>query len=61
MLSTNSILSLDQGKLFPKPMSEDEFYARFIPKHAPAKAEKELRLWGFLRDQWSFFSARTAK
>ena len=29
MLSTLSILSLDQGHLYPKPQSEDEYFARF--------------------------------
>ncbi len=29
MLSTISINSLDQGNLFPKPKSEDHYYARY--------------------------------
>ncbi len=29
MLSTQNILSRDQGKLYAKPMTEDDYYARF--------------------------------
>ena len=35
MLSTTSILSRDQGKLFSKPKSEDEYYSRFAAKTTP--------------------------
>lgn len=37
MLSIISITSLDQGKLFPKPKNEDEYFARYLT--AADKAE----------------------
>ena len=58
MLSTNSVLSLDQGKLFPKAKNADEYYARFSGKEpaAPEAAFKPRR-WYFLefdvREMWA--------
>ncbi len=40
MLSTQNILSLDQGKLRPMNQSEDEFYAAFTPPPPLAKIAK---------------------
>lgn len=37
MLTTLSILSLDQGKLRPRPTSEEEYFARFAPKPVPKR------------------------
>ena len=44
MLSVNSILSLDQGKLLAHLKSEDAYYAHFAP---PEK--KVPRTWRFVR------------
>ena len=43
MLSVNSILSLDQGKLLAHLKSEDAYYAHFAPQ------EKAPRTWRFVR------------
>ena len=46
MLSANSILSLDQGKLLAHLKNEDDYYAHFAP---PEKAPSEARkFWHFL-------------
>ncbi len=46
MLSTQNILSLDQGKLLADLKNEDAYYAHFAP---PQKAPSEARkFWHFL-------------
>ena len=45
MLSTQNILSLDQGKLFPKPRNEDEYYARFAGRADVAGESAKTRQW----------------
>ena len=47
MLSTLSILSTDQGKLFRKPQSEDAYYARFGGTRETAEDAAEPRGWHF--------------
>lgn len=51
MLSVNSILSFDQGKLFANPRNEDEFYARYMTvadKVEPA-VPQQPRSWNLVR------------
>ena len=45
MLSTQNILSLDQGKLFPHDKTEGAFYARFA-RETPAPEDREH--WHFM-------------
>lgn len=54
MLSTNSILSLDQGKLFLKPKNEDDYYARYVTAADKAKpaVQQNLRTGSFLGFAW---------
>ena len=54
MLSTNSILSLDQGKLFPKPKNEDDYYARYVTTADKAKpaVQQKPRTGSFLGFAW---------
>lgn len=50
MLSIISIISLDQGKLFPKPKNEDDYYARYTSAADKAKptVQRKPRAWSFL-------------
>ncbi len=57
MLSTTSILSRDQGKLFPKPKSEDEYYARFVTKDSHQYVAKLKSVWRFSWPKWHRHSA----
>ncbi len=52
MLSTQNILSFDQGKLHPKGQTEDEFYARFVAKDAPKPGVEKRQAWHFLGLEW---------
>jgi hypothetical protein len=52
MLTTLSILSLDQGKLDRRPTSDEDYFARF-PEASPPKAEP--RPWYSLRFDWPLF------
>ena len=61
MLSTTSILSLDQGKLFPQPKTDDAYYARYTRKGTPDAPEPARHCWRFWRLQWHGLSAVTAK
>jgi hypothetical protein len=42
MLTTQNVLSLDQGKLRPANQTEDEFYAAFLPARPAATT---VRKW----------------
>ena len=51
MLSTQNILSFDQGKLFAKPRNEDAYYARYMTaadKVEPA-VPQQPRSWNLVR------------
>ncbi len=60
MLSIFSITSLDQGKLFPKPKNEDDYYARYMT--AADKAEPAVHqkpgVWNFLNIDWVIWPIR---
>ena len=45
MTTPLSILSLDQGKLFPQPKNEDDYYARFAGKPVKATKAASPRAW----------------
>ena len=47
MLSTQNILSLDQGKLFPHDKTEDAFYARFARETPPLEEREHWHFLGF--------------
>lgn len=50
MIGVNTILSMDQGKLFAKPQSDAEYFARFQDK---PKAEPQTRRpWFRLNLTW---------
>lgn len=50
MLTTNSILSMDQGTLYTKPKSEDDYYARYTSAADKAEptVQQKPRAWSFL-------------
>lgn len=63
MLSIISIISLDQGKLFPKPKNEDDYFARYLT--AADKAEPTVlqkpRSGNFLGSAWGGLLARVPR
>ena len=63
MLSTISITSLDQGKLFPKPNNEDEYFARDLTaadKAAP-KVQQTHRGVNLPRFSWTELLAQALR
>ena len=60
MLSTNTILSLDQGKLFAKPKSEDEYYGRYL-KEAQKPNVEQRHAWHFLGWEWGGYPTASLK
>jgi hypothetical protein len=50
MLSTTSILSLDQGKLLKAPKSDEEYFARFAP--AKPRLPRLVKPWPRLSLVW---------
>lgn len=60
MLTTLSILSRDQGKLTRKPLTEAEYYARFVSE-TPKPALEERQAWHFLGWEWGGYPTTSLK
>ena len=61
MLSVNSILSLDQGKLLAHLKTEDAYYARFVTRDAPKPSVEKRRAWHFLGLEWGGYPVENLK